>query len=343
MVDRAFIVEDSKSEADVLKEHLGLLGIDRSKIETIKRLDEAYQKIKASYSDSENIAVFIDIWWGSLSDEKGITMAKTLRSTWPKIKLVAYTKIGTLNDDFFQRLKPFFDAIIDKVATRPHPSAMTILALQRDWLEKLSSGNNMWHANPNDKSISYIFQQVSARYTFAQFLVSDFVDFSLYEEDLQLQRFKALQVSLAEALQREPIEETMVVLPTGDGLAIGIVAEISVNPIALKLAFGILERLREQGLDAQLRMGIHYGRVCLLEGSKGELQLIGTGINKATRVQTASAAGKALVSEEYHSAFIDRSSNPFCLTLTVSEPQEYTVKKEPAFRARFVSRGKVGA
>lgn len=337
MIDRIFIVEDDNPEAGLLKEYLGM-SIELDKIEVITKIDQAYQMIKVTEGDKSNMAIFIDILWGELKEEKGIILAKSIRKEWPKIKIGAYTRIGS-DEKTFDRLKLFFDVIVDKLGINPHPAAKTLNMLDRDFLERLSSEDNLNDVVQSAFSRNYIFQLTNSQCVFAQLLVSDFANYSLHDDDRQLKRFTALQSSLEDALDHEPaFDEEMVVLPTGDGLAIGIIQEKAVNPIALKLAFRILESLREAELENQLRIGIHYGRVYLLEGAKGELQLIGTGINKATRVQSASEVGKILVSDEYYSTFMDRSGDAFIRDIKVGPSKEFQIKKEPIFRARFVSK-----
>ena len=133
----------------------------------------------------------------------------------------------------------------------------------------------------------------------------------------------------------------LVFLPTGDGVVIGIISQIS-EPFALIIAMNLLEKLREVNLDKELRIGVHYGSVFRLIGNNGEQQLIGTGINKAARIEAASKPGKILVSEEYYSHFLDRSGNRFAREVTVDTvAQEFTVKDDK-FNARFVSKGKIG-
>ena len=75
--------------------------------------------------------------------------------------------------------------------------------------------------------------------------------------------------------------------------------------------------------------------------TKGESQLIGPGINKAARIEGASEPGKIMISEEFFSHFVDRSGDPFCRSLTIGDPKECKVKEEE-FKARFVSKGKIG-
>lgn len=344
MLDRIFIVEEQEAEIEFLKQYLSM-AIEESRISIIHKIDKAFQEIKSASTKEKHIAVFIDIFWG-MSEARGIVLAKNIRKELPAIRLIAYTRVGS-NDELFRQLSPHFDAIIDKIEVNPHPSSIKVDMVDRDFLLKLSDGYDFYKKDAAGKStiepFHYVFSQTHVKPVFAQLVVTDFANFSLRDDDHQLRRFNALQKALLGALSQDSyLESNLVVLPTGDGLIIGIIEDV-LRPTALRLGFRLLENLRQDELDAELRIGVHYGRVFLLEGDKSELQLIGTGINKAARVQSESQPGKILVSEEYFSAFIDRSGDPFCRELTAEDWKECSVKNEPVFRAIFISKGKIGA
>jgi hypothetical protein len=349
MFDKVFVVEDHKTESNYLCEHLAC-AMPKNKITLIKKIDEAYQMISNSVEGTDHrYAAFIDIYWQR--EPTGIVLAKNLRKKIPFVRLVAYTR---LDASHYEEILRHFDAWIDKQPTRPHPYARTLAEIDADFLEQLASRPESFFSAVEEEVSSeelgqavhnYFFPLAKSEKVKAQFLVADFSNFSLKDDDLQLSRFQKLQDSVSASLQHEKFgdEVIVVVLPTGDGVAIGI-AGSDTEPHALRMAFQLLEHLRPHGLEIELGIGVHYGPVYLLEGPKGEAQLIGPGLNKATRVQSAGKPGTILVSDEYFSMFMDRSGHPYCRALSKeTKSTEYQIKKEPVFRARFCWQGDVGA
>jgi len=187
----------------------------------------------------------------------------------------------------------------------------------------------------------YVFEIESEKKASAQIVACDLAKFSLKEDNLQLHRFRKLHGGLLKALENIDPKSEIVVLPTGDGLVIGVIGA-ELEPVALQIAFQLLESLHVESLDKELRVGVHVGPVYHLIGKRGEHQLIGVGINKAARVESAGTEGRVLVSEEYFSMFLDRSGDDFQRRLIKGEPEEFRIKKEPTFKARFVEWGEIG-
>lgn len=350
MFKKIFIVEHEKPDIELLVKGLYLASVKNDCIDIIDNIDNAYVRLRDKIQAGEKYAAIIDIYWTEHYKKKGLVLAKSIRKNMPSVKLVAFTRLGektNIND-----ICENFDALIDKSTSSPHPFGILIDQIDIDFFEKLGKGHDFFaqplHENeePNSTLASrggYFFEIKSEEKVSAQFVFADFSNFSLRDEDLQLKRFGDLQDSLRGMLQDlEFSDEKIVVLPTGDGVVIGII-NAAVEPLAVRIAFGLLKHLRDHGLDKELRIGVHYGPVYHLIGEKGESQIIGPGINKAARVEAKSEPGRVLVSQEYFDMFLDRSSDPFCQELTIKDTIDIKVKKEPTFKAKFVAKGQIGA
>jgi len=349
MFKKIFVVEDKELDIKRLRSNL-VLASDEDVIDVINDIDKAYQTITRRIKPGNDYAAIIDTYWGT-NEPKGIMLAKNLRQIFPSMKLIAYTSTNRVVDKDFPNIHENFDALIDKETASPDASAITLSQIDREFLKKLKNGYDFFRRsttkNLQIKTVAeaernYFFKISSEKRVNAQLIMADFYKFSLKEDDLQLIRFRNLQDALDRALRIDELSGVqVVVLPTGDGVAIGLITD-EVKPVALMVSFGLLSHLRDFGLAKELRVGVHFGRVYHLVGEKGEAQIIGPGINKAARVEAASEAGRVLVSEEYFSAFIDRAGEDYCLELVKGEQNTFKIKDE-IFHARFISRGDIGA
>ncbi len=345
MFEKIFVIEDTQSDIKGLVGFLSL-SIEKNKIIIIDSIENALDVIEQEYSHNKQYAAFIDIYWND--KEKGIDLAQTIRKKHKDIKLVAFTKSGLRGQ--IEKIQKHFDAFIDKNTNEPNACAKIITDIKSDFLDQIENGYKFFNQEGlgvikveevKVRPDSYFFSIAKSTKTAAQLIIIDFARFSKDDDDIQLANFDKLRNSLYNHLSNNKyIDKRIVFLPTGDGVAIGIVDE-EAEPVALQIVFGLLENLRTHGLDHRIRVGVHYGRIFLLEGEKGETQLIGPGINKAARLEAASSPGKVLVSTEYHSMFLDRSGGSFSISLTCDEPQEFEIKGDK-FKALFISKGKLG-
>ena len=346
MFNKIFIIEDTYSDAEDLIESLSIF-INKNNIIVIENIEDVLSTISDFIRPNSKIAIFIDIWWHS--EKRGIKLAQSIRKKYSDVKLIAFTT--SREGEIIKELYGNFDAFVDKNSGNPHPSSIKIWDIDDTFLEELASGKQFLENqktnfqalnNVNGYNDSYFFTVSSQKKESSQFLFVDFSEYSQKDEDLQLERFLMLRKALFEIYKTsEFIGAKYIFLPTGDGVAIGIVTN-EVSALALKMAISLLQSLQKSGLSKEIRIGVHFGPVYILIGSLGEKQIIGPGINKAARIEAASKAGKILVSEEYYSLFVYQSEDIFCKELDIQdEPQEFTVKKDQ-FRARFISKGQFG-
>ena len=346
MFDKIFLVENEEEDLAFLAGYISTV-FSSEKISIVKDINKAFEIITNDKKEKEgSFAAFIDVYWGA-SQPRGITLAKSLKKTINNIKCVAYTTVGS-NIEFFDELKETFDAIIDKIVAKPHAKAIVVDKIDYEFLNKLFEGHNFLNENDliQGKEIAkkysmYIFNIIESERVKGQFLVADFANYSLNDDGKQLRRFEALQNALYKTLKQVDIEnKNIIVLPTGDGLVFCSIEDDT--PLCIQVAIGLLENLKEYELDRELRIGVHYGRVFLLKGERDEFQIIGPGINKASRVEAASIPGKIMVSDEYYSIIIDRIENGYLRRINKGDRQEIKVKNEPPFFGRFISMGEIG-
>ncbi len=346
MFNKIFIIEDTYSDAEDLIESLSIF-ISKDDIIVIESIEDVLSTIASYVRPDFKIAIFVDIWWHG--EKRGIRLSQTIRKKYSEIKLVAFTT--SREGAIIKELYGNFDAFVDKNSGAPHQSSIKIWDIDDVFLEELASGKQFlttpkispvdFNAEPENNG-SYFFTISSKKKESAQFLFVDFSQYSQKDEDLQLERFIKLRDALLEIYKSsEFVESEFIFLPTGDGVAVGILSN-KILPLALQLAIRLLQVLQKSGLDKELRIGVHFGPVYILLGSFGEKQIIGPGINKAARIEAAGEPGKILVSEEYFSHFVDRSKEIFCKELDFqTKPKKYVVKKDE-FHARFISKGQFG-
>lgn len=345
MFQKAFIIEDTPTDINDIKGFL-CLKMSKNDIITITNIEDALSTILNEYKSNGKFVAFIDIIWHG--QDMGTQIAKTIRNKAPNVKLVAFTTIGQKGD--LESISKNFDAAIDKNTNSPNVYCGTLSDIGEKFLEKLSEGFDFFagaastNIEQSDALISldsYFFTIKTEKKTSFQFIVTDYCKFSSLEADIQLSRFRSLQDSIRNVFLNDRFRgKDMVLLPTGDGVVIGIKSEA--EPLGLEIAFELLENLRDHALEKEIRIGVHFGVVYLVIGEKDESQLIGPGINKAARIEAACEPGKILISEEYYSHFVDRSGDSFCRSLKINDTKEFKVKEEK-FEARFVSKGKIAS
>lgn len=345
MFKKIFIIEDTESDIEDLIDFLKLLPIEDDQMIIVKDINRAFDIIKTNCEAGEVYLAFIDVLWKRT--ERGITLAKSIRKTFSNIKVVAFTSIGEGGN--IDKIKENFHGFLDKETSNPHPLGIQYKHLDPHYLDELENTNGFYIKDDISKiretkkkgiMKNYFFKAVKEEKITGQFLIADFSRFSLKDDDQQLNRFKKLQDTILTIAESEKYKDsTIIFLPTGDGVAIGVLNE-NTHPFAVELSFDLLLGLRNANLESELRIGIHHGPAYFVIGEKGESQVIGPGINMAARVEGAGTPGAILVSDDYFRLFIDRSGNTFCQELTVSESKEYQVKTEK-FYARYVSKGKI--
>ncbi len=132
-------------------------------------------------------------------------------------------------------------------------------------------------------------------YEIASVLFMDIVSYSLQTIDRQTEILTLLQkaVRATNEFQLSLIEDELILLPTGDGMALVFMRD----PIApVRCALEVANSLRTH-TEIKLRMGVHMGPVCRHADIKEEINVVGGGINTAQRVMDCGDAGHILLSQ----------------------------------------------
>src|SRR5436190_2575934 len=125
-------------------------------------------------------------------------------------------------------------------------------------------------------------------------LFIDIVGYSKLLNEEQKERLNQLtDIVLGTAQVRESVDEELVRLPTGDGMAL-VFRHTAEEPA--RCALEIAEALRKHP-ELPVRMGIHSGPVSEVTDVSGRKNLAGAGINMAQRVMDCGDAGHILLSQ----------------------------------------------
>jgi hypothetical protein len=118
----------------------------------------------------------------------------------------------------------------------------------------------------------------------------------------QIQKIKVLNKCISECSAYDSVpDSSKIVLPTGDGMAIGYLQYPS---LPLKLAIELTEKLRLHNRGKQdeerieIRVGLHHGPVFIVKDIRGNSNVWGQGIIIARRVMDFGKSGHILLSEK---------------------------------------------
>jgi class 3 adenylate cyclase len=136
--------------------------------------------------------------------------------------------------------------------------------------------------------------ETSSRTLICSVLYLDLVEYSLNPVEEQLRLKQALNLALAEALERLR-QWDRVILDTGDGAAVAFLGDPEDSLVA---AIGI--RAGAGAHRLKLRLGINLGPVRLVKDLNGQSNVVGDGINDAQRVMSFAEPGQLLVSRSFH-------------------------------------------
>ena len=131
-------------------------------------------------------------------------------------------------------------------------------------------------------------------YETASVLFIDIVSYSIQTIDRQTEFLTILQevVRATNEFQRARGEEELIVLPTGDGMALVFMRDLLSS---VRCAVEIADMLQLR-IEIKIRMGVHIGPVCRHADINEEINVVGGGINIAQRVMDCGDAGHILLS-----------------------------------------------
>lgn len=143
----------------------------------------------------------------------------------------------------------------------------------------------------------------------ARYICLDIERYTKRKVDAQLRIRGVLDEIVRECVGKERVladKDKLLYLPTGDGMCIALLdIPLPTDPIHLRIALRILERLREYNGQAEhrddefeVRIGIHSATDYIVTDINDRPNLSGAGINTAFRIMSIADGGQVLVSEE---------------------------------------------
>jgi class 3 adenylate cyclase len=147
-------------------------------------------------------------------------------------------------------------------------------------------------------------REVKRLYT--KYLFLDVVKFSKRSAEAQTDIVSQLNEIVLSCLQGMNLdrEKDVILIPTGDGVCIGLISRDVPFDAHIKLALNILERLNAHNNDTEnetrrfeVRIGINQNTDILITDINGRLNVAGSGINLASRIMDQADGGQILVSE----------------------------------------------
>lgn len=151
----------------------------------------------------------------------------------------------------------------------------------------------------------------SPKLEIAHVLFMDVVGYSKLPMDRQAEVLRVLQeIVIATPQFRAARPEDLIVLPTGDGMALSFFGSPE-EPARCAIAVAIALR---DSHEIKLRMGLHTGPVYRVRDIKGNMNVAGGGINHAQRVMDCGDAGHILASSAIADVLSQHSTWSSCLT-----------------------------
>lgn len=132
-----------------------------------------------------------------------------------------------------------------------------------------------------------------------RYVYIDIVDFSLDRSiEAQSDMLECLGRLVLQAITEQiPLGDQVLLLPTGDGICVCLVNLIHPFDLDLQIALAVLERLywlnqdqRDPSRSFELRVGVNENQDNLIVDIKGQLNVVGLGVNMAQRVMSVAGA-----------------------------------------------------
>jgi hypothetical protein len=160
-------------------------------------------------------------------------------------------------------------------------------------------------------------------------LFIDLVDYSTNNEPIQLDFFRKFQKEMYHILYDEIVDETCVVIPTGDGMIIGLrnIGE-STFLNSIRVLIDIFEWTKINGY--KFRLALHAGDVNVVLDINKKKNLIGNLINDASRIVSAGDSDSIIVSDDYFNKFLRKKECQLGCSYKISESYSFTIVDEGA-------------
>jgi hypothetical protein len=155
----------------------------------------------------------------------------------------------------------------------------------------------------------------------------DLVGYAKKNETIQIDLFKALQKEVHYALYDEIANEKAILIPTGDGMIIGIKDDKGETYIkALDFITYIYEW--ESNSSEKLRSAIHVGDISIIKDINGNNNMVGNSVNNASRMLSGAEDGSIIISKEFHLLYLDSSNIKFNVSTIIDDIFSYKLIDE---------------
>lgn len=157
----------------------------------------------------------------------------------------------------------------------------------------------------------------------------DIVEYSITDETKQVHRFKSLQREINHILYDEILHDNCILIPTGDGMIVGIKEIDSVTYIkSIELMIRIYEWAERE--KTELRGSLHTGSVNVLKDINKRENLIGNTINNAARLLGGASRNSIIVSKDYRDNYLRNEDETIPYTFTICD--EDTISDKHGFK-----------
>ncbi len=131
----------------------------------------------------------------------------------------------------------------------------------------------------------------------------DLVGYSKNNEPIQVALFKKFQKQIHHVLYDEIIQEKCILIPTGDGMIIGLEDDaLNSYLLSLELVTDIIDWTKKN--DVKVRSAIHTGEVNVLKDINRNNNIIGNTINDASRMLTGADDRAIIVSKTFYNKYL---------------------------------------
>lgn len=131
----------------------------------------------------------------------------------------------------------------------------------------------------------------------------DLVGYSKNNEPIQVALFKKFQKQIHHVLYDEIIQEKCILIPTGDGMIIGLEDDaLNSYLLSLDLVTDIIDWTKKN--TVKVRSAIHVGEVNILKDINRNNNIIGNTINDAARMLTGADDGAIIISKTFYNKYL---------------------------------------
>lgn len=156
----------------------------------------------------------------------------------------------------------------------------------------------------------------------------DLVGYSKNNDPIQVNLFKKFQKEIHHILYEEILDESCVLIPTGDGIIVGIENKrIDISYLrSFDLVTGIIRWTKSNSCN--VRCSIHVGDVNILKDINRMKNIVGNTINDASRILSGSNDGGIIISKLFFETFLVSKDYKFGKKIQINDSWHYVISDE---------------